>query len=149
EPAVDHADALEAQVAAVWCGVLQVARVLLEDSFVHLGGDSLTALVVTSAVRRLGYGVTSAQLLQHPRLADYVRLLPAQGATTVAADYAPRQGPAPLAPIQGWFFALGLEHTGASCQSLVFDSEERIDVDRLLHACARLAGHHDQLRARS
>src|SRR5262249_27176194 len=63
-------------------------------------------------------------------------------------DYSSHDGPAALAPIQGWFFSLGLAHPGAFCQSLVFDSSERIDVERLAHACVRLAAYHDQLRAR-
>ena len=145
---VDYADELEAQVAAIWGGVLQQPRILPEDSFIHLGGDSLTALVVTSAIRRLGYSPSSAQLLQHPRLADYVQLLRAQGRRSVESDYASHQGPAPLAPIQGWFFSLGLDHPGTFCQSLVFESDECIDVERLAQSCARLAGYHDQLRVR-
>lgn len=146
--AADYADGLEAQVAAIWGGVLQQPRVRPQDTFIHLGGDSLTALVVTSAVRRLGYSPNSAQLLQHPRLADYVKLLHAQGRHDVESDYTSHDGPAPLAPIQGWFFSLGLDHPGSFCQSLVFESEERIDAERLAQSCARLAGYHDQLRAR-
>ena len=145
---VAYADALQAQVAEIWRGVLQQPRVRPEDSFIHLGGDSLTALVVTSAVRRLGYALSSAQLLQHPRLADYVALLHAQGRREVANDRARWHGTAPLAPIQGWFFSLGLEQPGRFCQSLVFDSDTRIDPERLARACVRLAAHHDQLRAR-
>ncbi|MGH8442730.1 MAG: amino acid adenylation domain-containing protein [Nevskiaceae bacterium] len=144
----DYADALEAQIAAIWRSVLQRPRILREDSFIHLGGDSLTSLVVTSAVKRLGYQPTSAQLLQHPRLADYARLLRAGGQRVVERDYASRPGAAPLAPIQGWFFGLQLAHPGTFCQSLVFESDEPIDVERLSRACTRLAGYHDQLRAR-
>ena len=147
EPA-DHADALEAQIAAIWRSVLQQPRISRDDNFIHLGGDSLTALVVTSAVKRLGYQLTSAQLLQHPRLADCAQLLRAGGQRAVERDHASHQGPAPLAPIQGWFFSLSLAHPGTFCQSLVFESDERIDVQRLAQACARLAGYHDQLRAR-
>ena len=143
----DYADALQAQIAAIWRSVLQQPRILPDDNFIHLGGDSLTSLVVTSAVRRLGYQPTSAQLLQHPRLADYVRLLRA-GPQRVERDYASCHGPAPLAPIQGWFFSLPLANPGSFCQSLVFESDERIDVERLTRACARLTGYHDQLRAR-
>ena len=143
----DYADALEEELAAIWRSVLQQPRISREDSFIHLGGDSLTSLVVSSAVKRLGYETTLAQLLQHPRLADYARLLRAGGQRRIGRDYASCQGPAPLSPIQGWFFNLRLDHPGSFCQSLVFDSEERIDVERLAQACARLVGYHDELRA--
>ena len=46
EAPVAFEDALEAQVAAIWGDVLQQPRIGPDDNFIHLGGDSLTALAM-------------------------------------------------------------------------------------------------------
>ena len=145
--AQDHTDELEAQVAEIWGSVLQQPSVSREDNFIHLGGDSLTALVVMSALKRLGYTTSSSQLLTHPRLADFAALLKATR-HSAGDDYAPCRGFAPPSPIQGWFFDLQLERPGSFCQTLTFESPERLDLGRLQGALAKLTRHHDQLRAR-
>ncbi|MFZ2754312.1 MAG: amino acid adenylation domain-containing protein, partial [Lysobacteraceae bacterium] len=145
-PQIAFEDPLEAEVAAIWRNVLQQPRIGIDDHFIHLGGDSLTALVVMSALKRLGYGATSSLLLARPRLGDFVAALREQGHHRID-DYAPVSGDAPLGPIQGWFFRLGLAHPGGFCQSLVFDADERLDPGRLHAALSRLCDHHDELRA--
>ena len=139
-------DPLEAEVAAIWRNVLQQPRVGVDDHFIHLGGDSLTALVVMSMLKRLGYDATSSLLLSRPRLGDFVAALHGTGRRNVR-DYAPVSGEAPLGPIQGWFFRLDLARKGVFCQSLVFDADERLDAERLQAAVARVVDHHDELRA--
>lgn len=143
----DYADELEAEVAAIWRGVLQRPNVSRDDNFIHLGGDSLTALLVMSALKRLGYTIRSSQLLAHPRLADFAALLQATG-RSAQRDYAPCEGVAPPSPIQGWFFDLRLQRPGAFCQTLIFETAEKLDAGRLQTALAKLTRHHDQLRAR-
>lgn len=44
------ATALESQLAAIWSNVLELARVGVETTFQHLGGDSLKAMRVVSGV---------------------------------------------------------------------------------------------------
>ncbi|MFC5475604.1 non-ribosomal peptide synthase/polyketide synthase [Paraherbaspirillum soli] len=143
----DYINLLEAQIADIWRSVLQQPNISREDNFIHLGGDSLTSLVVMSALKRLGYQTTSSQLLSHPRLADFAELLQRSG-RQLQRDYASRQGIAPLSPIQGWFFQLRLEQPGAFCQTLSFETEEKLDADRLQRAFSRLLAYHDQLRVR-
>jgi len=143
----DYADELEAKIAEIWGGVLQRPNVSRDDNFIHLGGDSLTALVVMSALKRLGYTISSSQLLTHPRLADFAALLKATG-SSAQRDYAPCEGVAPPSPIQGWFFDLHLERPGTFCQTLIFETAEKLEAGRLHSALAKLTRHHDQLRAR-
>ncbi len=147
EAPVAFEDALEAQVAAIWGDVLQQPRIGPDDNFIHLGGDSLTALVVMSALKRLGYHATSTQLLARPRLGDFVAVLRGLERRD-DRDYRSHEGEAALGPIQGWFFDLDLARPGGFCQTLVFDADERLDAARLQAAIARLVDHHDQLRAR-
>lgn len=144
--AVAYDDALEADVAAIWSSVLQQPKIARDDNFIHLGGDSLTALVVMSSLKRLGYPASSSQLLARPRLCDFVATLRGLD-RQINRDYRPCSGEAPLSPIQGWFFKLGLENPGSFCQTLVFDADERLDAERLQHALSLLVDHHDQLRS--
>lgn len=44
---------VEEQVAAIWCEVLHLKEVSIEDNFFHLGGHSLLAIQVTSRIREL------------------------------------------------------------------------------------------------
>ncbi|MEQ1511207.1 MAG: amino acid adenylation domain-containing protein [Lysobacteraceae bacterium] len=143
---VEYEDALEADVAAIWSSVLQQPKIARDDNFIHLGGDSLTALVVMSSLKRLGYPASSSQLLARPRLSDFVAILRGLD-RQINRDYRTCSGEAPLSPIQGWFFKLGLENPGSFCQTLVFDADERLDAERLQRALVALVDHHDQLRA--
>jgi len=143
----DYVDELEAQIADIWRSVLQQPNISRDDNFIHLGGDSLTSLVVMSALKRLGYQITSSQLLLHPRLADFAEVL-RHSARSFVRDYTSHQGSAPLSPIQGWFFHLQLEQPGLLCQTLSFETSEKLDVDRLHGAFTQLVTYHDQLRAR-
>ena len=143
----DALDAVESEVAQVWRNVLQQPVLSRDDHFVHLGGDSLTALVVMSALKRIGYQATSSQLLAHPRLADFADLL-RHSDTRLQRQYERVEGSAPLGPIQGWFFDLSLRNPSTFCQTLVVEVDEALDAARLENALRALIDHHDGLRAR-
>jgi len=65
--AVAPAGVAEEELAAIWCEVLGLDRVSVEDDFLALGGHSLAALQVCMAVReRLGVYVTLRDLLAAP-----------------------------------------------------------------------------------
>jgi len=48
----DSIDAMERQVAAIWCDVLGVAEVRASDNFSDLGGDSVAATMCLTAIFR-------------------------------------------------------------------------------------------------
>ncbi|WP_246545176.1 non-ribosomal peptide synthetase, partial [Photorhabdus hainanensis] len=56
-------NALETQLCAIWQDVLGLERVSIEDNFFRIGGNSLTAIKLTTAIRRiLATEVSLAQL---------------------------------------------------------------------------------------
>ena len=138
---------LEEEVAKVWQKVLKAGALGREANFIHLGGDSLTSMVVASSLRHLGFNISSAHLLKQPVLADFCQWLETQPRTGIQ-DYSIWQGSAVLHPIQAWFFNLSLEHPNAFCQSLIFESATRVEPERLARALQRLTSYHDHLRAR-
>ncbi|WP_045825502.1 non-ribosomal peptide synthetase [Teredinibacter turnerae] len=142
---VEYANDLENSVAGIWRNVLQRPCIARDDNFLHLGGDSLTALVVVSSLRNLGFNISSSLLIQFPVFSEFVAAVAARG-KNISRTYEQETGSAPLTPIQSWFFAQNLENTRGFCQSLVFDSTEVIDAERMHGALVKLVDYHDALR---
>jgi amino acid adenylation domain-containing protein/non-ribosomal peptide synthase protein (TIGR01720 family) len=99
EPRTDTEGAL----AAIWADVLGLPAVGVTDNFFALGGDSILSIQVVTRARQAGIGLSSADVFRHQTVAE---LALATRATAGPAP-APRvpDGPAPLTPIQEWFFA--------------------------------------------
>lgn len=54
---------LQAFIAKTWQDILEISRVGINDNFFHLGGDSLSAMVIVTAI---GYQTTFADLYNNP-----------------------------------------------------------------------------------
>ncbi|MEU4062672.1 non-ribosomal peptide synthetase [Streptomyces wedmorensis] len=79
-------DSLEAAVARIWAGELQVAEVLATDDFFDLGGHSLMVVKVIGRTRReLGADIPVRALFEAPRLADFVERVRAGSPQAVGA----------------------------------------------------------------
>src|SRR6201999_3392507 len=94
----------ERELAQIWCEVLGVARIGVEDSFWDLGGHSLRATQVVSRVRsQLGLQLAVRALFENPTLEGLARHLDAirpAASLDLAPPLLPRQsgegGPIPL-----------------------------------------------------
>ncbi len=137
----------EETLAGIWAEVLGVAQVGVTDNFFELGGDSILSIQAVSRARAAGLHIGSQGRLPPPDVAD----LAAAASRRTAAVPAPRRphqdGPAPLTPIQEWFFATHgpLRHFAMSMLlDLPYDLVEQA-LDRALHA---VAARHPALRTR-
>ena len=92
----------ERQLTEILARLLGIDRVGLSDSFMALGGDSMTAIQVVSQAARHGISLSPRAVLEAPSVAD---LAEADAAPVVVADQGPVVGPVALAPAQRWFFA--------------------------------------------
>jgi len=71
---------LEKSIAMLWAQVLKRERVLLEDDFFALGGDSLNAVRMCAQLKDLlGYDINLAKLFRAPTLRQFVAELGTQG----------------------------------------------------------------------
>jgi amino acid adenylation domain-containing protein len=61
---------LESMLAELWSQELGVPGVRRDDDFFALGGDSLAALAIVVAARRAGWRLRSADVLDHPTVAQ-------------------------------------------------------------------------------
>ncbi|NNE95752.1 MAG: amino acid adenylation domain-containing protein, partial [Acidimicrobiales bacterium] len=132
-------------IAGVWAEVLGVPSVGPDDNYFDLGGDSILSIRIVSALRRHGIGVKPRDLFEHPTV---VELEAIAGVEQSTAGRRPKfVGPAPLLPMQRWFFDQDFADPNHWNQSMWFKSSERLDVHTVERALATLIDHHDALRA--
>ncbi|SDI12834.1 non-ribosomal peptide synthase domain TIGR01720/amino acid adenylation domain-containing protein [Actinokineospora alba] len=136
---------VEAELAAIWADVLGVARVGARDNFFALGGDSILSMQVVSQARRAGLRLTSKDIFLRQNIADLAVGVDHSVATTEFEA----AGPAPLTPIQHWFFSTrAQEHRDHFAMSMTVSLDPDVDADRLRRALDTVVAHHDALRTR-
>ncbi|KAL2911159.1 hypothetical protein HK105_209385 [Polyrhizophydium stewartii] len=139
----------ERALAAVWSQVLgvQVADIGRATSFFALGGDSISAIRLVAKAKQQGLTLSSALIFKAPTLAK-MALAATVTETRAAVSSAPVTGSVALTPIQHMFFAHDWINISHFNQSFVVTPRDTLDIAALTAAIARLAEHHDMLRAR-
>ncbi|MGW3961739.1 non-ribosomal peptide synthase/polyketide synthase [Amycolatopsis sp. NPDC005003] len=137
--------AVEHQLVAIWSAVLGTDRIGVEDNFFGLGGDSILSIQVVAQARQAGLRLTSRDIFLHQTIAGLATAAQATAAPAPAA--VPVAGPAPLTPIQHWFFATHGPLNHFTMSQLL---ELPADVDRqaLRTAVDAVVAHHEALRTR-
>ncbi|HEX8936194.1 MAG TPA: amino acid adenylation domain-containing protein, partial [Pseudonocardiaceae bacterium] len=138
--------ATEHTLAGIWAQVLGVDRVGIHDNFFELGGDSILSIQVVSWARRAGVQVTTKDIFFHQTIAQLAASVEVEPlAEPVESELI--AGPAPLTPIQEWFFAThgALPYFN---QSFVVELAEELDTDALCMALDAVIAHHAALRMR-
>ncbi|MFJ5534653.1 non-ribosomal peptide synthase/polyketide synthase [Streptomyces sp. NPDC093261] len=137
----------EGTLAAIWSEVLGVARVGVTDNFFELGGDSILSIQAVSRARAAGLHLSSRDVFRHQTVADLVAAA-ARRTTAIPAPRRPHDhGPAPLTPVQDWFFAAHgpLRHFS---MSMLLDLPYDLDEQALERSLEAVAAHHPALRTR-
>ncbi|KAL2913838.1 hypothetical protein HK105_206717, partial [Polyrhizophydium stewartii] len=139
----------ERALAAVWSQVLgvHVADIGRATSFFALGGDSISAIRLVAKAKQQGLTLSSALIFKAPTLAK-MALAATVSETRAAVSSAPVTGSVALTPIQHMFFAHDWINISHFNQSFVVKPRDTLDIAALTAAIARLAEHHDMLRAR-
>ncbi|UNO41481.1 non-ribosomal peptide synthetase [Streptomyces sp. MST-110588] len=130
---------------------LEEESVGLEDNFFALGGDSILSIQLVSRVRRAGLPLTSKDVFRTATVRALAELIdttvresggqPAPGTGATAA-------PAPLTPVQRWFFDTYRAAPGHYNMSLQVELAESTDLDALGRAVTAVTAHHEALRMR-
>jgi len=139
-------NATEELLADIWLQVLGLESVGIFDNFFDLGGDSILSVQIISRANQAGLRLTTKQLFQHQTIA---------GLATVADTGPPVQteqglvaGPAPLTPIQHWFFERNIPEAHHWNLSMLLEVRESLDASLLEKVVGHLLLHHDALRLR-
>ncbi|NJC68037.1 non-ribosomal peptide synthase/polyketide synthase, partial [Planosporangium flavigriseum] len=138
---------LERTLATGWSAVLGVERVGINDNFFSLGGDSILSIQVVSRARQSGLRLTSRDIFQYQTIAELATVVATDAGAAQTAPDAEVAGPAPLGPIQHWFFTTHgpLRHF---TMSMLVELEADVDEDALRTAVDAVVAHHDALRLR-
>ncbi|MFF8644011.1 non-ribosomal peptide synthase/polyketide synthase [Streptomyces sp. NPDC015345] len=137
----------EETLAGIWAEVLGLARVGVTDNFFELGGDSILSIQAVSRARAAGLHIGSQDVFRHQTVADLAAAA-SRRTTAVPAPRRPHEdGPAPLTPVQEWFFAAHgpLRHFA---MSMLLDLPYDLDEHALDRALDAVVAQHPALRAR-
>jgi amino acid adenylation domain-containing protein/non-ribosomal peptide synthase protein (TIGR01720 family) len=139
-------NATEETLAAIWSQVLGIKRVGIHDNFFELGGDSILSIQVIARTNQAGLQLTPKQIFEHRTIA---RLATVAGSTPlIQAEQGHIIGPAPLTPIQHWFFEQDLPEPHHWNMAVMLRVNQAIDSNAMKEAIARVISHHDALRLR-
>ncbi|MDQ7803079.1 non-ribosomal peptide synthase/polyketide synthase [Amycolatopsis sp. A133] len=138
--------AVEHQLVAIWSEVLGNDRIGVEDNFFGLGGDSILSIQVVAQARQAGLRLTSRDIFLHQTIAGLATAVQTAAAHAPAAA-GPIAGPAPLTPIQHWFFDTHgpLAHF---TMSQLLELPADVDQQALRTALDAVVAHHEALRTR-
>ncbi|MCK1786293.1 amino acid adenylation domain-containing protein, partial [Pseudomonas sp. TNT11] len=138
---------VEQTLAAIWAEVLGLERVGIADNFFELGGDSILSLQVISRARQAGWQLSPRDLFLHPSLAA---LAHAARSARQCAEQQPgvTVGPAPLTPIQQYFFSQEIAQRQHWNQSALLRPLQALQAEPLRASLAALTEHHASLRLR-
>ncbi|HEY2464990.1 MAG TPA: condensation domain-containing protein, partial [Steroidobacteraceae bacterium] len=133
-------------LAAIWCDILKVDRVGVDDNFFALGGDSILSIQMVARANQAGLRLTARQIFEQQTIAGLTRI--AGTAPAVEAEQGIVSGEVPLTPIQRWFFEQDLADPHHFNQALMLECRERLAAEPLREALCHLVRHHDALRLR-
>ncbi|GAA3672011.1 hypothetical protein GCM10022224_040220 [Nonomuraea antimicrobica] len=136
----------ERLLAGIWAELLGVDDVGVEDNFFELGGDSILSMQVASRARQAGLAVTAKDVFLGQTVAELATA--AQPYRTVERDRQADTGPAPLTPIQHWFFDTFQVAPERFNQWALVEFDPDVDEDALRVAVRALPACHDALRTR-
>ncbi|QGA19993.1 hypothetical protein EYB26_007693 [Talaromyces marneffei] len=137
----------EATLRDIWASVLKLSTesISLDRSFLHMGGDSMSAMAVMSRCRTQNLGVTVENIITCKsirKLACMVTL--PQKAAHTEESYQEFD----LSPIQSLYFRCMSGQTSHFNQSIMIDLTSSVSNDQVQSAMSKLVSVHSMLRAR-
>jgi len=139
-------NAVETQLAQIWCEILGLSEISVYDNFFELGGDSILSIQVIAKANQDGLYLTPRQLFQAPTIAGLAELV--GQAQAIQAEQGLVSGEVPLTPVQHWFYELNLTAPHHWNQAIMFKIGEPLAPGLLSRAVQQLQQHHDILRLR-
>ena len=142
------ATSLEVKLQAIWAHVLNlpIEKVTFTQTFLQLGGDSISAMQVMARCRSEKLGVTVSDIIQSkniPQLASRVTL-PKE--VSYQAEEIDKNFE--LSPIQKMYFDTMGDNWAQFNQSVLFKLKQYTDIDKLKKAIHAVVDSHSMLRAR-
>ncbi len=141
QPATNTAEQILVQI---WANLLPAEQVGIHDDFFALGGDSIQAIRVVSALRKQGFAIEVQDIFRYPTVYQLAPWL-----TKVEQSKERNQivGEIPLTPVQHWFFQHNGEYSHHFNHSALLEaSSGRWQALWVEQAWNQLLQHNDALR---
>ncbi|TEA18778.1 Nonribosomal peptide synthetase 8 [Colletotrichum sidae] len=137
----------------IWCEVLNVSEEEIgwTTSFYYLGGDSISAMTVSSVARQKGLLVSAADVLRYRTIERLSKSItsPAEDAPKPAEEAETHlEQWFPLSPIQQLHFQASPDGDLLDQQTMVLELTREVSQDMLLNGLESLLEAHPMLRAR-
>jgi amino acid adenylation domain-containing protein/non-ribosomal peptide synthase protein (TIGR01720 family) len=139
-------DAQEAALVEIWTDIFRLPQIGIHDNFFDLGGDSIISIQIVARARQAGLQFEPRQMFEYQTVAELAAVL--QPAELIDAAQGLVTGPAPLTPVQAWFFGLELANPHHWNQSLWLELPADVDLSALEAAWQEMPRQHDAFRLR-
>ncbi|OAR26968.1 non-ribosomal peptide synthetase [Streptomyces sp. ERV7] len=136
----------ERAVCAAVASVMRLEEVGVDQDFFQLGGDSILAISLLSALREAGLYVTAGQIFTHSRLGALAAVASREDVARVDHDDI-ATGPVKGSPIVQWLGETTRAIDGF-VQSVVLNTPADLTADALDAVLTAVVARHDMLRAR-
>ena len=136
----------EKLLRGLFCEVLGLAEVGVNDGFFDLGGDSIMSIQLVSRARKAGLTFTPRDVFRYQTVAKLATVATVDSAVAAgAAGAAGQVGPVELTPLQSALAATGDAWSGFH-QSVLIQVPPSLGAERLAGALQKVVDHHDALR---
>lgn len=141
---------VQATLVDIWREVLGVPAVGIHDNLFDLGGDSILIIQIVARAREAGLRLAPNQLFDHQTIAALAEVaVAAEPSAAASAEQGAIEGPAPLAPMQAWFFEQAFADAHHFNQSVCLEvPADGCDPAAVAAATRAVVAHHDALRLR-
>jgi amino acid adenylation domain-containing protein len=142
--------AVEATLAEIWAGILELERVGVHDHFFELGGNSLLATQILSQVRRVfGAEIPQRSLFEAPTIAELAEQI--AGQTQTAAQPIPRVDrgqplPQSFAQQRLWFIDQFTPGSAVYNTAAVLELRGHVELAALHRSLNAIVARHEALR---
>ncbi|WP_327331611.1 non-ribosomal peptide synthetase [Calothrix rhizosoleniae] len=143
-PYIEPGTKIEKTLAEIWCELLLIEKIGINDNFFEIGGDSILSIQVVSRAKNAGIQISAKQIFQHQTIAELARV--AGSVTAVECNQGTVTGSAPLTPIQEWFLAENKVEAHHYNQSVILQIPANTKPELIEKALFKLISHHDALR---
>lgn len=129
----------------IWCQILRVNKISIEENFFLLGGDSIKAMQVVGKLSSFGIDIQVNDMFKYKTIRAMCENLKFEQNVIEQRQVV---GQCSLTPIQNAFFESKFENYHHWNQSFLLNSFEKIDILVLKQIVEKIVEHHDILRAR-
>ncbi|HEX8185311.1 MAG TPA: amino acid adenylation domain-containing protein, partial [Blastocatellia bacterium] len=146
EEIVEPRTEVERLLSSIWCDVLGLEKVGINENFFKIGGDSIIAIQIIARANKAGLNLRAEQIFRHQTIGEMAEA--AGKAPIIESTQGIVSGAVPLTPIQQWFFEQNLPDRHHYNQAVLLEVSPTIDAHMLGTVVGHLMMHHDALRLR-